>query len=150
MGVLQIIEHVCVIILRLPTIIYSRRILQSFAFAANRSYHSFAGIDFLNGPERRCTIRQSRLASQYEQAPSISDATVPLNPLVYSNQASPGPLFANSNSPYREYHSYNRAVASQNSLYSGISQHRWQFFRVLITLELGEVILFLVMLWYHL
>lgn len=103
-------------------ITYFYCILQSFAFAANRSYHSFAGIDFLNGPERRRTIRQSRLASQYERASYISDP-VPLAPVNYSNQASPKSLYTKSNSPHRTPGS---DISLQNTLYVGVyhRQHR--------------------------
>jgi hypothetical protein len=94
MGVLQIIEH-------------------SIAYAANRPYQSFPGLDFLlNGSERRPT--EPRPAYHYQRTSTNAD-TIPLTPSFHSDRKASEPLYTD---PYGEFNPYHEFEASENTLYS--------------------------------
>jgi len=94
MGVLLIIEN-------------------SIAYAANRSYHTFDDVNFLEGPERRRSRRQAKFDLQYKQT-QANDMNVPLTRLGYSydEPQGQGPVSTEGFDPYRG------VETSDNTLYS--------------------------------
>ncbi|KIM71620.1 hypothetical protein PILCRDRAFT_830233, partial [Piloderma croceum F 1598] len=80
------------------------------AYAANRTYHSFDNLDFLDGPERRRTRRKPILEHKYQRADT--DDVVPMAAYSYSE-----PKEAVYTDPYDPYAEHPRDSSGQ-TLYS--------------------------------
>lgn len=111
---------------------------QLIAYFANRAYHSFENIDFLNGPERRRTKRLARLAQKYEA--TATDDIIPLVP--YSDKPVQGPGYTDV--PYRgpvifaergwssweqsrEWHCFCHSFSQAERLFLGLQSHYFIF-----------------------
>jgi len=79
------------------------------AYAANRSYHSFDSINFLDGPERRRTRRNAKRNHKYEKT-ATDDAALPLQSFGYSERQEDG-----LHAPYDPYHGLE---TSENTLHA--------------------------------
>ncbi|KIM88199.1 hypothetical protein PILCRDRAFT_3241 [Piloderma croceum F 1598] len=68
------------------------------AYAANRRYHSFSNLDFLEGPERRRTRRNPPVfANKYQRADTDDGDLVPLT-------SYPAPYGGRYTDPYDSYY----------------------------------------------